>query len=125
MLPNTIPSAVRPLQAAGQGDGRPKRPERQFDRMNANSEKDTPQITLYTLHACGHCKDIARYLQDRRVAYRTVYVDMLAGEERNDTMRYLRRVNPAISFPTLTIDDEIIVGFKQERIAAALDAHSL
>ena len=47
---------------------------------------------------------------------------MLVGTERNDTMRYLRRINPTISFPTLVVGAATIVGFKKEEIKTALTA---
>ena len=80
------------------------------------------KIILYGLQTCSHCKDLKKWLTERRVAFQTVYVDMLVGTERNDTMRYLRRINPTISFPTLVVGAATIVGFKKEEIKTALTA---
>ena len=77
-------------------------------------------ITLFALQTCSHCKDLKAWLAARRVPFRTVYVDMLVGAERNDTMRHLRRINPTVSFPTLVVGGTTIVGFKKEEIQAAL-----
>lgn len=77
-------------------------------------------IVLYALQTCSHCKDAKRWLQERQVPFRTIYVDMLVGDERNDTLRRLRRINPSISFPTLLVGETPIVGFKKETILAAL-----
>lgn len=85
-------------------------------------ETETPPITLYALQTCSHCKEVKKLFQARRIDFRTVYVDMLIGDERNDTMRCLRRLNPSVSFPTLVIGATTIVGFKKEAIEAALDA---
>jgi len=51
-----------------------------------------------------------------------VFVDMLVGGERSDTLRELKRINPALSFPTLRIGGRIIVGFKEKEIEKAIDA---
>jgi glutaredoxin-like protein NrdH len=88
--------------------------------MNGSGDMVTPLITLYSLQTCGHCKELKQYLQACGLAFRTVYVDMLCGDERSDTLRHIRRINPAVSFPTLTVGDKTIVGFKPDEIAEAL-----
>ncbi|GEM_PF-1419310 len=83
---------------------------------------DAPAIILYGLQTCSHCKALRAWLTERGVPFRTVYVDMLVGAERNDTMRHLRRINPTLSFPTLAVGGTTIVGFKKDDIQAALAA---
>lgn len=90
--------------------------------MPNQSSAASAKILLYALQTCSHCKDLKAWLTERRVPFRTVYVDMLAGAERNDTMRHLRRINPTISFPTLVLGGTTIVGFKKEEIQTALAA---
>ena len=92
--------------------------------MTNRPETESTSITLYALQTCGHCKRVKKLLQERRMRFETVYVDMLVGDERNDTMRHLKRINPAISFPTLQVGEKTIVGFKEKAIEAALDAYS-
>jgi len=45
---------------------------------------------------------------------------MLLGEDRSETLRQLRRINPGVSFPTLVMGDTIIIGFKKDDIDDAL-----
>jgi glutaredoxin len=78
------------------------------------------RITLYGLQNCANCKDARKRLEDSGLAFELVYVDMLFGEERNETMRYIRRINPEVSFPTLVVGEKIVVGFKSSAIDAAL-----
>jgi len=89
--------------------------------MTNSHETDPTSITLYALQTCSHCKDVKKLLQDRRIQFETVYVDLLVGDERNDTMRHVKRINPSISFPTLQVGAKTIVGFKKTEIEAALD----
>ena len=51
-------------------------------------------------------------------------MDLLVGEERSQTMRRLKNINPACSFPTITIDQRVIVGFKEEKLRRALSLPS-
>ena len=90
--------------------------------MTTDKTSTAPPIILYGLQTCSHCKSARKHLQDHGVTFKTVYVDMLLGEERNETLRELRRINPSVSFPTLRIGDETIVGFKKDAIDAALAA---
>jgi glutaredoxin len=79
-----------------------------------------PEVILYSLTTCGHCKTLRHYLDDREVAYRVIYVDMLFGEERNRVRRRLRSLNPAFTFPTIVVGDAVVAGFKEEAISSAL-----
>lgn len=90
--------------------------------MSNPSDTGSHPIVLYALQTCSHCKDLKKWLSEKGVTFGTIHVDMLVGAERNDTMRHLRRINPTISFPTLVVGDTTIVGFKKERIKAALAA---
>lgn len=90
--------------------------------MSNRGGTEANAVILYGLQTCSHCKALRKWLTEREVSFRTVYVDMLVGAERNDTMRHLRRINPSVSFPTLAVGDTIIVGFKKEKIEAALAA---
>lgn len=91
--------------------------------MEDPTSKEKPGVTLYALHHCNHCKKAKAHLADRDVNLKTIYVDMLSGSERNDTLRHLRRINPSVTFPTIVIAGEVIVGFKPGDIDSALERH--
>lgn len=90
--------------------------------MADRREADAAAITLYALQTCSHCKEVKRLLQERGIRFDIIYVDMLVGDERNDTLRHLKRINPAVSFPTLQVGAKTIVGNKKTEIERALDA---
>ncbi len=74
------------------------------------------QPTLYALSTCAHCAKVKGLLEELGVDYNCVYVDRLAGDDRNKRMRELKRHNPELSFPTLVAGDDVIVGSKEEQI---------
>lgn len=78
-------------------------------------------ITLYALSTCIHCKKTKEYLDDCGAQYDCIFVDKLEGEERKQIIDAIKKVNPKLSFPTLLVDEEAIVGFKQEQIKEALE----
>lgn len=81
-------------------------------------------VTLYALSTCIHCKNTKAFLEELLGAdgFDCIYTDRLSGEERNDTLRNLRRINPEVSFPTTVVGDDHVVGFKQDKIRELLDA---
>ncbi len=80
----------------------------------------TPDIKVYALSSCIHCKHAKEFLETNEIPYDCIHVDFLYGEERNDVMDILRKLNPALSFPTIVIGDKVIVGFRREEIESAL-----
>jgi glutaredoxin len=80
-------------------------------------------IVLYSLSSCPKCGDVKSLLQERGVSFKWHNLDWMAGEERNETMRALKKVNPEITFPTLVVGEDVVVGAKMDKIKEVLDAH--
>ena len=79
------------------------------------------KILLYALSTCGWCKKTKELLDDIGVEYSYIYVDLLEGEEKDNTMDEIRKWNPRSSFPTIVINDEkCITGFNEDEIREAL-----
>jgi len=77
-------------------------------------------IMLYALSTCGWCRKTKELLDSSDVEYDYVYVDKCAGDERDEASRAVRELNPRGSFPTIKIDDQVVVGFDEERIRELL-----
>lgn len=80
----------------------------------------TPDVKIYTLSTCSHCKSTKKLLDECNVAYDFVDVDLLDVEERNSILEEVKKLNPKCSFPTIKIGDQVIVGYKEEQIKEAL-----
>ncbi len=79
------------------------------------------KIVLYALSTCQWCKKTRELLQNLKVDFSYIYVDLLAGEERETIIDEVKKYNAQLSFPTIVIDDETtIVGFNDEGIREAL-----
>jgi len=60
-------------------------------------------------------------LLDRlRVPYECIYVDLLAGYERAEVEKELRRINPHLTFPTVIVGDKVITGYHPNAIRDAI-----
>ena len=79
-----------------------------------------PDIKLYSLSTCSHCRSVKRYLDERGAEYKAVDVDLLDGEQRKTVIDQIRLYNHRVSFPTTVIGDNIVIGNKKEEIDKAL-----
>ncbi len=79
-----------------------------------------PKIRLYALTTCEYCQSIKRMLAEFAPPHEVVEVDVITREERRRYLEDLKKVNPACSFPTTVIDDQVIVGYKIQEIKETL-----
>ena len=78
------------------------------------------KIRLYTLSTCSHCIRTKKFFKDAGIDVEFTDVDLLTGEQREKIMQEVRKLNPECTFPTICIDDKVVVGFNEERIRKAL-----
>ncbi len=84
--------------------------------------KNAGNVTLYALSTCMWCKKTKDLLSKLGVGYDYVYVDLTNGSERSELIDDMRRFNPDLTFPTLVINNDVIVGYKEKEIKNALGA---
>jgi glutaredoxin-like protein NrdH len=82
--------------------------------------KKQPKIKIYTLSTCSHCLRTKKFFKENGVEVEITDVDLLTGAEREKVMDEVRKLNPECTFPTICIDDDVLVGFNKERILKAL-----
>ena len=80
-----------------------------------------PKIKLYTLSTCSHCMRTKRFFKDNHIEMEFTDVDLLSDAERERVMSEVRKLNPDCSFPTICIDDNVIVGFNEDELRKALN----
>ena len=71
-------------------------------------------IKFYGLSTCIHCRHALGFLDELNVPYDKIFVDLLKGDERKNTLLVLKDLNPDCSFPTMLIGDTVVVGFSSE-----------
>jgi len=80
----------------------------------------TPNVQIFTLSTCGHCKSVKKLLKKLSVDYDCIDVDLLDRDQRKAIIEDIKKLNPRLSFPTILIGDTIIVGYKENEIKEAL-----
>lgn len=79
-----------------------------------------PSVKVFALSTCIHCKQAKQFLDEKKVVYECVHVDLLTGDERKQVIEEVKKVNPSLSFPTIVIGGTVIVGFRKDEITSAL-----
>jgi glutaredoxin len=82
---------------------------------------DKGSIRLFALSTCIWCKKTKQLLDKLHVAYDFVYVDLLEGEKKDEVIQEIGKWNPRRSFPTVVINGQCIVGFKEDDIREKLE----
>ncbi len=78
-------------------------------------------IKVYALTTCPYCRMARKYLDDNDVAYDVLEVDLLEGDEKKAAVAEVKELSGGTSFPVITVDEEIIVGFNKKRIKELLE----
>ncbi len=79
-----------------------------------------PPVWLYSLSTCSMCKELKRELDKKKIEYQTIDVDRLGKDEQGEILNVLKEYNPKLSFPTLVVEDEVVVGYNKEKITRVL-----
>ena len=88
--------------------------------MSQSEENSQPDVKVYSLSTCSHCKATKKMLGECTIKYEFVDVDLLQGDERKAIIDDVKKFNPRCSFHTIIIGDKVIVGFKEKEIKEAL-----
>jgi glutaredoxin-like protein NrdH len=104
---NELPASVPPGKGTGMSDANSRGPE---------ETKSQPEVKVYSLSTCSHCKAAKKFLGECTIKYEFVDVDMLEGDERRAIIEDVKKFNPRCSFPTVIIGDKVIVGYKEKEI---------
>ena len=79
------------------------------------------KVILYTLSTCPWCKKTKQFLIDKGVEYDYIDVDLLIGQEKENTIKMIEKWNPNCSFPTIVVNEnEYIVGYDEDEISRVL-----
>ena len=78
------------------------------------------RVKMYTLSTCSHCKAAKGFMEQIGIPYDYTDVDLLEGEERQNAIDEIRKINQRLSFPTIVIGDTVIVGNNPDAIKKAL-----
>jgi glutaredoxin-like protein NrdH len=80
------------------------------------------KVSVYALSTCIWCKLTKQFLNENRVEYEYVDVDLCSVEDRDAIRREITDRGGSFSFPTVIVDDKILItGFRKERLKEVLE----
>lgn len=80
------------------------------------------KVLLYALSTCGWCKKGKQLLRTNEIEFEYVDVDLSSDEDYEKVRKDILRRGGRFSFPTVIIDDEILItGFKEDKIRESLE----
>ncbi len=86
-----------------------------------NGPQNRHRVTLYALSTCGWCRKTKELLQKNGIEYQFIDVDLTTGQEREEIVNQVRQFNPRSSYPTIIIDDQVVIGYDEEKIKQLLE----
>ena len=78
------------------------------------------KVRLYALSTCPECKRVKKFLDEHTIQYEHIEVDLLDSGEQWLMSKEVRKYNPAVTYPTLVIE-EVILGLDEGAIKEALE----
>lgn len=78
-------------------------------------------VKLYALSNCPWCKKARQFFTNKQVPFECIEVDLLEGDERDKTVEEIRKLVGDAVFPVIIIGGEVILGYKPDDFAEALE----
>jgi glutaredoxin-like protein NrdH len=79
------------------------------------------QIKIFGMSRCPHCKCAKDYFDKCGLKFEMLNVDELSKDKVMSVIAEIKELTLKCSFPTIVIDETIIVGFHEDQIRRALD----
>ena len=71
---------------------------------------------VYALSTCPYCKRTRRFLDNHKIAYDCIEVDLLDDDKQDKVMDEIEKLTGRRSFPVVVVGKEIIVGHDEARL---------
>ncbi|MBN1683127.1 glutaredoxin family protein [Candidatus Bathyarchaeota archaeon] len=89
--------------------------------VKVEGERKSHKVFLYTLSTCGWCKKTKELLNQSRVEYEYIDVDLLKADERKAALDEIHNRKAPLGFPVIIIDDTVVItGYVPEKIKEAI-----
>jgi len=76
----------------------------------------TVKPKVYALSTCPYCKRTRRFLDDHKIDYDCIEVDMLEDSKQDEVLEEIENMTGRRSFPVVVVGKEIIVGHDEEKL---------
>jgi glutaredoxin-like protein NrdH len=85
-------------------------------------ENNKHKVLVYALSTCAWCKLAKQFLNENKVEYEYVDVDLCSAKEKENIRKEILRRGGSLSYPAIIVDDKILItGFHKDKLKEALD----
>ena len=78
------------------------------------------KVKVFALSTCPYCRRTKEFLDEHKIDYDSVDVDLLEGEDQDRVLTEVESITGRQSFPVIVTDAGIIVGHDEEKLRKAL-----
>jgi glutaredoxin len=71
---------------------------------------------VYALSTCPYCKRTRRFLDNHKIAYDCIEVDLLDDDKQDKVMDEIEKLTGKRAFPVVVVGKEIIVGHDEVKL---------
>ncbi|MDH5779808.1 MAG: glutaredoxin family protein [Candidatus Bathyarchaeota archaeon] len=80
------------------------------------------RVFMYAISTCAWCRRAKRFLEDNKIEYEYVDIDLCSWEDREKIRRDILSRGGRLSYPTIIVDNKIMItGFQEHKIRGALE----
>ena len=83
-------------------------------------DRQCTEIEFYGLSTCMWCKKTKAILDSKNLDYTHIFVNELPDDEKENVKARVKELNPANTYPTVKIGDQVIVGHHPEQLEEAI-----
>ncbi len=97
-------------------------PTGKLEAVKISGTNKRHKVLLYALSTCAWCKLTKKYLNENKVEYEYIDVDLCSQRDRDAIRKDIVKRGGEPSYPTIIIDDKIVItGFRKDKLSEALD----
>lgn len=91
-------------------------------RVKVPGEDNRHRVFMYAISTCAWCKRAKRFLENNKIEYEYVDIDLCNGEDQEKVRSDILSRGGRLSYPILIVDDKIVInGFQEHKIREALE----
>ena len=99
-----------------------KKESEKMKRLKVVGENNRHGVFMYAISTCAWCKRAKKFLEDNKIEYEYVDIDLCGREDREKIRSDILRRGGRLSYPSIIVDDKIMItGFQEYKIREALE----
>ncbi|MEM3641942.1 MAG: glutaredoxin family protein [Candidatus Bathyarchaeia archaeon] len=92
-----------------------------MDVVKVPGENNKHKVFMYALSTCAWCRLAKQFLEENKVEYEYVDVDLCSAEDKEKIRKEILSRGGSLSYPTIIVDGKILItGFRKDKIKEVL-----